>query len=340
MSLCKYVAAAALLTLSVSANAEPVVLKVSHFTPASFTLHKDVIVPWCDTIEKESKGQLKCQIYPSLQLGGTPPQLVDQVKHGVADIVWTIPGYSAGKFPALEALELPFLVRDGATSSLAAWDFAQKYAQKELEPYKVLAVHTDAGAALHTGDKDVQTLAEFKGLRLRAASRMLSKLITSLGGAPISMPISQVTEAISKGVIDGAVASWEAVVPGKLDEVTKYHLEPAAGQPMFAAIACAMLMNKDKYNSLSPEMRALIDKHSGAGLSVAFGAAWDKTVAENRAKVVADGAKIRIINATEFAAMQKAAEPVFDEWVSEASIKGLDGKALVAAARELTARKQ
>jgi TRAP-type C4-dicarboxylate transport system substrate-binding protein len=334
-------AVVAALALSVGASAaNPIILKVAHFVPPSYTLHADVIAPWCDMLEKETKGQLKCQIYPALQLGGTPQQLVDQVKNGVADIVWTIPGYSAGRFPVVEALEQPFMAIDGTTSSRAAWAFAQKYAQKEFEPYKVLAVHTDGGAALHIGSKEVKTLADFKGLKLRAASRMLSKTITALGAVPVAMPISQVTESISKSVIDGAIASWEAVIPSKLSEVVKFHLDLPEGQPTFAAIVCTMLMNKQKYDSLPADMKALINRTTGLALSEAFGKSWDISIARNRKKVVADGAKLNVVAAAEYDTMRKATAGVSDEWAAEMTAKGYDGKALVAAAREvMTGRK-
>lgn len=338
MSLLKRFSVAAALCLGVaspSQAADPIILKVSHFVPPSFTLHADVIVPWCDMLEKETKGQLKCQIYPAMQLGGTPAQLVDQVKNGVADIVWTIPGYSAGRFPVLEALEQPFMAVDAESSARAAWDFSQKYAQKELEPFKVLAIHTDGGAGLHMGNKEVKTLADLKGMKLRAASRMLSKLIISLGAVPVSMPISQVTESISKGVLDGAVVSWEGVVPSKLDEVTKFHLDPPPGKPTYAAIVCAMLMNKQKYDSLPADMKALIDKTTGLPISLKFGKEWDVAIERNRKKVVADGAKINVMSQAEFDAMLKASSNVDDEWAAEMTAKGYDGKGLVAAAREL-----
>src|SRR5574343_843982 len=118
---------------TVSAFADPVILKVAHFLPPTSGVQVKVIQPWCDKIEKESAGQLKCQIYPAMQLGGTPAQLVDQVKNGVADIVWTAPGYSSGRFPTIEAMELPFVVTDAVSGSKAAWAFYQKNAQKEFD---------------------------------------------------------------------------------------------------------------------------------------------------------------------------------------------------------------
>ena len=102
--------------------AEVVTLRVHHFLPASSTAHVKFIAPWCAKIQSDSGGQLKCQIYPSMQLGGTPPQLFDQVKDGVADIVWTLPGYQAGRFMVIEAFELPFMTAaESQKSSRALW---------------------------------------------------------------------------------------------------------------------------------------------------------------------------------------------------------------------------
>ena len=88
----------ALALAAATAAAQDVVLRIHHFLPPGATIHKLVFEPWCEKIGKESGGRLKCQIYPSMQLGGTPPQLFDQARDGVADIVWTLPTYQAGRF--------------------------------------------------------------------------------------------------------------------------------------------------------------------------------------------------------------------------------------------------
>ncbi len=119
-----------------SAQAQEVVLKVAHFLPPMSTMHSRFIVPWCDKIEAESKGRMKCQIYPAMQLGGTPPQLLSQVRDGVADIVWTISGYTPGRFPISEVFELPFMTTTHEASARAVWDFIDEHAASEFEGVK------------------------------------------------------------------------------------------------------------------------------------------------------------------------------------------------------------
>ena len=105
-----------------TAAQEVVTLKVEHFLPTSSNFHKFILLPWCEKIGKESGGALKCQIYPSMQLGGTPAQLFDQIRDGVADIGWSLPTFQAGRFTKSEVFELPFLVRSAKASSPALWD--------------------------------------------------------------------------------------------------------------------------------------------------------------------------------------------------------------------------
>jgi TRAP-type C4-dicarboxylate transport system substrate-binding protein len=152
--------------------AQEVTLKVAHFLPAGVPTQQKVLQPFCETLKKDSNGRIACQFYPAMQLGGTPAQLVDQVKNGVADIVWTAPGYSTGRFPIIEAFELPFLVADASSGSRAVWKFYQQYAQTEFAAYKVLAFHVDGGQAAHTGSREVKALGDWKGLKLRASTRL------------------------------------------------------------------------------------------------------------------------------------------------------------------------
>jgi len=119
------VAAAAAFTaaaLSQTATAQEVTLKVHHFLPASSFAQTLFIQPWCDRIAKESNNKMKCQIYPSMQLGGSPPQLFEQARDGVADVVWTLPGYTAGRFPSVEVFEMPFMMQSPEATSKAVWD--------------------------------------------------------------------------------------------------------------------------------------------------------------------------------------------------------------------------
>jgi len=199
-----------------SAASDVVILKVAHFLPTSSNAHQRAILPWCEKINKESGGKLKCQIYPSMQLGGTPAQLLDQVRDGVADLAWTAPTYQAGRFTKTEVFELPFMAKKAETGSQALWDYIQKDSLDEFKGVKLIFTHLHDEAPLHFGKKSVKTLEDLKGAKVRAPTRLLSKALTALGAVPVQMPAPAVPESVSKNVVDGASLPWEVMTALKM----------------------------------------------------------------------------------------------------------------------------
>jgi TRAP-type C4-dicarboxylate transport system substrate-binding protein len=325
----------ALASSAASFAQEKVTLKVTHFLPASSNVHANILAPWCEDLKKESAGRIECQLYPSLQLGGTPATLADLVRNGVADIVWTAPGYSAGKFPRIEALELPFtLPAGGVKGNEIIWNYYNQYAQDDFKGYKVLSMFGDAGQDIHTRNAPVRTMEDMKGLKLRASSRMAAKAVEALGATPVSMPPAQMTEAISKGVVDGALASWEVVPPTKLNEVTKYHSASVEGQPAMSYTVLMVLMNQRKYDSMPADLKAILDRYSGKAFVDRFGVAFDTYIEEARKTVPASA--ITAIAPEELAKMRAATQSVEAEWIKEANSRGVDGQKLVNGVRSLS----
>jgi TRAP-type C4-dicarboxylate transport system substrate-binding protein len=181
------IAAAAAATFG-GAQAQEVTLKVHHFLPASSYANTMFIQPWCDKVTKDSNNWLKCQIFPSMQLGGTPPQLYDQVKDGVVDVIWSLPGYTAGRFPLSEVFELPFMMQNPEATSKALWDYIQQYAPNEFKEVRPIAFHVHGDGVFHMRDKPIRTMADFKGLKLRAPTRQTNRFLAALGATPVGMP--------------------------------------------------------------------------------------------------------------------------------------------------------
>ena len=184
-----------------------------------------LLTPWCDKIAKDSNNRMKCQIYPAMQLGGAPPQLIQQAMDGVADIVWTLPGYTAGRFPMMEVFELPFMSQSAEATSQAAWDYYTQYGYKEFPGIKALAVNVHDNGYVHTVAKQVKVMADFKGLKMRAPTRQTNKLLGALGATPVAMPLPALGDALSKGVVDGYMLPWEVIPSIKAHEFTKFESE-------------------------------------------------------------------------------------------------------------------
>ncbi len=192
---------AALGQTGIPAVAKTITLRLHVFVPPPANPIKTFLKPWTEKIAKASNGRLKVQIYPSMQLGGKPPQLLGQVRDGVVDIVWTLPGYTAGRFPRLEVFELPFVHRDALSTTLALQDFQAKHLQEEFKDYKVLLLHAHAGATFMTKRRAITRMSDLKGLKIRTATRAGGWYLKSVGAVPIGAPLPKIPQMISKGVI-------------------------------------------------------------------------------------------------------------------------------------------
>jgi TRAP-type C4-dicarboxylate transport system substrate-binding protein len=325
--------AAALVALIPSVYAQEVVLKLHHPLPTSSTAQKKVLQPWCDKIAAESKGRIKCQIFPSMQLGGTAPQLYDQVKDGVVDLTWTIPNYSAGRFPLIEVFELPFMAQDAEGASKAVWTYVEQHDMAEFKDVKPLAFHLHGGGMFHMIKKPIVKRADLAGLKVRAPTRQTNKFIAALGATPVGMPIPQVAEALSKGVIDGTLLPYEVLPAVKADELTHFHSGPAIGEPAIYNSVFILAMNRAKYDSLPSDLRKVIDANSGVVLSGQIGRIFADAETDVRSRLPASS--INVIPKSEIDSWKPEVQKVIDGWVAEVTDKGADGKGLLEAARGL-----
>lgn len=330
--------AAGLFCSLTAAQAETITLKVHHFLGPQSIQHTKMMQTWCDNIAKDSGNRLACQIYPAMQLGGSPPQLFDQAKDGVADVVWTVAGYSAGRFARSQVFELPFMMTNAAATSRAAWDFAQKYAQDEYKDVKLLAIHVHGPGVFFTKNKAITKMEDLKGLKVRGPTATVTKMLGMMGATPVGMPVPQVPEALSKGVIDGAVIPYE-VAPGlKVHELTKFASETPKGSPALYTTVFVVPMNKAKYESLPADLKKVIDANSGRDLSGRIGKAFVQADAEGN-KLTAKNVH-NVIPASELATWKKLGDKLAADWVKDTTAKGLDGAQLLKDARDLIAKYQ
>jgi TRAP-type C4-dicarboxylate transport system substrate-binding protein len=308
---------------------QPITLRVHQFLPAQAPVPKNFIAPWAQKVEKDSGGRLKVELYPSMQLGGTAPQLFDQVKDGVVDIAWTLPGYTANRFPRTEVIELPFVAGDGEQNSKALWGFYQKHLTEEFKDVHMLAMHTNGPFHIHTKGRAVAKLDDMKGLKLRGTSRVVNKLIEQLGATPIGMPVPGVPDAISKGIIDGALLPWELMPSMRLHELVTNHTV-FSGNRSLCVVAFVYIMNKNKYASLPPDLKKVIDDNSGAAASAWAGKAQNDGDAPGLEMTKARGNRLVTIDAGETKQWKAKAATVIDAWISEMKAKGIDGATLLA----------
>ena len=314
------------------ANGHP---QVPHLHGAQSNVWLNMHKAWMDKVTKDSGGRIKFEAYPAMQLGGTPVQLFDQAKDGVVDIVWTLPGNTAGRFPRVEVFELPFMMNNAEATSKAYWEYVQTLAPDEFKDVQVIALQVHGPGVIHTKAKQVKTADDLKGMKVRGPTRQITKMLGYLGATPVGMPLPGIPDALSKGTIDGAVIPWEVVPSVKVQELTKFHSEfdPAGGA--LYTTTFVMAMNKAKYNSLPPDLKKVIDDNSGMATSGWLGKVQQGGDAAGRQSAVDRNNTIYTIPPADAQEFKRKARLVEVEWVEDMNKRGYDGKKLLEGAKAL-----
>ncbi|MCG8362822.1 MAG: TRAP transporter substrate-binding protein [Pseudanabaenales cyanobacterium] len=331
---------AAILTsvvISCTASTPEVTLKVHHFLPTTSTSHQQFIEPWAEAIAADSGGRIKVEIYPTMQLGGKPPQLFDQVRDGVVDVAWTLPGYTPGRFPTVEVFELPFMAASAEATSQAVQEFYQRHLKEEFQDVHPLVFYVHAPGSFHMNGKPIQSLDDLKGVKVRAPTRVTNNVLQVLGATPVGMPLPEVPEAVAKGVVDGTLLPYEVTRPLRVHELTDSHTEFGGDRGLYTAVFL-FAMNKAKYESLPETLKKVIDDHSGLALAQQAGQILDQAEAPGRQAAEDLGDTFYTIEEEELERWRVTAEPVIDAWVAAMNAQGKDGEALLAEARALVSK--
>jgi TRAP-type transport system periplasmic protein len=321
-----------------SAQQAVTTLRFHTFMPPTSNVWTLMLKPWMEKVEKESGGRIKFEGYPAMQLGGSPPQLYDQARDGVADIIWTLPGYSAGRFVRGEVFELPFMMTEAKATSRAYWEFIQAEAPDEFKDTKVLALHVHGPGVFHSADKLIKSAADLKGMKVRGPTRQVTNLLASLGATPVPLPLPAVPDALSKGVINGLATPWDVVPSVKVHELTKFHSEfPASGPALYTG-TFVMAMNRAKYESLAPDLKRVIDANSGIETSASFGKITQDSDAIGLKAAKDRGNTIVTIGATETQEFIQLSSKLEEAWVADMNRRGYDGKKMLSTAKSLIAK--
>jgi TRAP-type C4-dicarboxylate transport system substrate-binding protein len=326
---------AALAAAAAPLAAQEVTLRFQHFVSPESANPKYFIEPWAEKVERESDGRIAVEIYPFMQLGGKAPAQYDLIRDGAIDGGWVIPGYQPGRFPEAEALELPFMTpKSGEEASRAAWEYTQDYLMDDFSDVHLIAAHMHGPGIIHKKGDAVAAVSDMAGLKLRGPSRPATLLLKKLGAEPVGMPVPAFPEALAKGVLDGGVITWEMSPSLKLDDLTDSHTDVAGDKALYN-LYFIWAMNKDSYESLPDDLKAVIDANSGMFASAWAGRAHDLGDADGRAQMREAGNEIATLSEAATAEMKELGREVRQEWIDEVTAKGLDGAALVDDAQRL-----
>ncbi len=269
--------------LCTSVNADTT-LRMAHLWPASSTVNQEIYQAWAQKVEQESDGQLRVEIYPSQTLSKAD-HAYEAAVNGIADIAITVQGYTSGRFPLSEIVQLPGV---STSASQGACILQTLYDEgdiaKEYEDAHTLFLFTTGPAYLHTQDSEIKTPADLEGLRMRHPSEVAGEMLTSMGAHPVGIPAPDIYTSLQRGVIDGLSFPWEAMTVFRINELVNHHLELPYYTGTFVAT-----MNQASYDRLTPELKAVIDNNSGMTWASKAGQVFDDIDKTGREEAMAQG---------------------------------------------------
>ena len=303
------------------AQDKQVELKFAYWVPANHPLAKLGNEPWAKSVEAASKGSIKVSLFPAQQLGKAPDHY-DMARDGIAELTWVNPGYQAGRFPIFAAGELPFLMKDPGAGSAALDAWYRKYAAKEMSDVHFCFAHLHIGT-LHS-KMPITDPGQIKGMKIRPANGTVAQLVSTLGGTSVQLSAPEARDALEKGLADAITFPWKSILTFGIDKVTRYHADLRLYQATFVWV-----INKAWYGKLSANQKAVIDDHCTNAWADKVGVAWGNDEDTGRVPLSKDPHKIVPISTEQLEAWKKAAAPVYDKWMADASKAGYDAKGVL-----------
>ena len=308
---------AALALSAANAADAPVNLRFSFWVPPAHPLTV-ATKAWADDIAQQSGGALTATIYPSEQLGKAFDHY-DMARDGIVDMAYVNPGYQPGRFPVIAIGEIPFTFGDARKGTEALDTWYRAYAGKEMKDTHFCMAFIHDPGTLHSTRK-ITSPADFKGLKVRPAQGTIGQLVKQLGGTNVQASAPEAREVLARGVADAITFPWGSLFLFGIDKVVKHHIDA----PLYATVF-TYVVNKDKYNSLTPAQRAVLDAHCTTEWAVKLAGTWGDFEAAGREKARADPSHhLYKLTPDELAAWHEAVKPLQVNWAQAANKAGVD----------------
>jgi len=307
---------------TVTAEAASVKLTYSNFFPPGHIQSK-LAESWCKEVEKRTNGEVVVEYYPGQTLTKAQ-QVYDGVVEGLSDIGFSVLAYTRGRFPVMAAVDLPLGYTSGTVATKVVNAVYKKFMPKELMDTQVMYLHAHGPGLIHTKSKAVRKMEDMKGLKFRAHGTSAA-VVSALGGTPVPKPMPETYQMLQKGVVDGAVYPFEANKGWKLGEVARYC---TADYSAAYTTSFFVVMNKDKWNSLSAANQKIIeqinmeweDKH---------GEAWNTSDALGIVFFLNQGGEIIGLDGKEAERWKKAVAPIISDYAADLTKNGFNGTEIV-----------
>jgi TRAP-type C4-dicarboxylate transport system substrate-binding protein len=318
--------------LSMPAAAQQTTLRVGNWLPNHHLIVVGIIKPWAAAIERETNGTLKFDVMGSSI--GRPPEFFDFVKNGVVDAGYGVSGHNPGRFPMTQVLDLPFMSPEPWAGSAASWATYERYGKRynEHSGVKVVGLWTHSTPGIFMRGEPIRTLDDLKGKKIRVGGNVTGRIISALGGTPVQLPPTEAQQAMASGVADGITFPVESIEFFKITPVIKSATLIPGG---LYTDTFWLGINEAKWNALTAQQKAAVEKHSGMAVALLAGWAWTNGDEVGRAALQKNNVTFVSLSDAEVAKTKQALKGLEDDWLAEAKKRNLPGEEILAYARAM-----
>jgi TRAP-type C4-dicarboxylate transport system substrate-binding protein len=321
------VLSAILVAMPARAQDRPIALKLATWLPAQHPLNP-ALQAWAEDIHKASQGSITSTLFPSEQLGKAFDHY-DMARDAIADFAYVNPGYQPGRFPIFAAASLPFLFADakGGSAAIDAW--YRQYAAREMRDVHFCFAFVHDPGTLHARRRIVMP-SDIRDMKVRPATGTIGQMVTTLGGTNVQASAPEAREILERGVADAITFPWGSLGVFGIDKVVSYHLDV----PLYVT-PFVWVMNPERYNSLSPAQKKVIDEHCTTEWAERIASPWADFESAGRGKIAAlPGHELVHLGADQLGAWRKAVAPVVSQWSNDVKRTGAEPVAVLDALKQ------
>ncbi len=321
----KCAVALSVLTLTSAVASAETELTYSSWIPWTHPVNEAIYIPWMEAIEADSDGRITFKRLPKAV--ASPPAHFDAIRTGQADVGFTVHGYSRKQFAAYLFAELPFLGDSAEATSVALQKTHEKFLADKgfYRGVHLIGMNTHGPGVVHHTNGNIMTPEDMEGQKIRTGGPIPLAIVEAWDGVSIRQPATKSYEILSSGIADGIMFPFESIPSFKLTDIVKYSTVMPGG---WYSSSHYLIMNKAKYDALSPEDKAIVDKHSGEAFAKLAGAGWDMLNAKGLETVEAAGNTIKTAPETTVQALEGLNADFLKGYYEAASEVDVDGKAV------------
>ena len=310
-------------------------MTLHHFFAPKEPAQALMLRPWADKVEELTNGKVKINIAPGMSLGGKPSDLVKQVRSGQVDLIWTVNGYSGKEFLRTEVFELPFVhTNDPVATNLAMREMFKSDLEEDYKDLEVMFLHVHQGQAIQSKGYSVRKPEDLRGKRARVPSRTGAWVLEELGAKTVSVPVTRIPQTLQRSI------ATTVLVPFIIQPLLKLNLHISSfteghDQTRFGSVVFQLSMNKEKWNSLSPDIQSAFRKASNEDFLRKTGAMWKEKEQIGIDLMKKFKKEHIVLTKEETEAFEVALRPVTERWIKEVEADGIEGRTLIKKAKRL-----